>query len=485
MSEWYQLTAEEAVAELQTDVKQGLSAAEAERRLAEYGPNELIERGVKSPWRIFWEQLTAILVLVLIAAAVISLILGDYKDATAILLIVILNAVLGFRQEYRAEKSMAALKELAVPVVRVRRGGRVSELSARDLVPGDVILLEAGNLTPADVRLTSSANLRMEEAALTGESVPVEKDAKLVYGKDMAVGDRLNMAYMGTTVSYGRGEGAVTATGMNTELGRIADLLQTVEHEPTPLQKRLDRLGKILALVALALVAVIFFIGVFIQGESWRDMLLTAVSLAVAAVPEGLPAVVTIALSIGAQRMLKRKALIRKLHAVEALGSVTVICSDKTGTLTENQMTVTVLDVAGRRLDLPRVGALRSEDVNGGSAALDLGDSTAALLLAGGALCNDAIIESEADDPNSYSVVGDPTEGALAVAAARAGMVKENLEEALPRVAEVPFDSERKRMTTVHRAPEDDDDYPHGMSLLGDAMGDEAKICRLHEGRQR
>lgn len=473
MSEWYQRTAEEAVGEFQTDVKTGLTRAEAERRLAEYGPNELIERGAKSPWRILWEQLTAILVLVLIAAAVVSLILGDYKDAIAILVIVILNAAIGFRQEYQAEKSIAALKQLAVPVVRVRRDGRVDELSARELVPGDVILLEAGNLVPADVRLLSSANLRIEEAALTGESVPAEKDASLDYDADIAVGDRLNMAYMGTTVSYGRGEGVVTATGMNTELGRIADLLQTVEQEETPLQKRLDRLGKVLALIALLLVVVIFFVGILIQGESWRVMLLTAVSLAVAAVPEGLPAVVTIALSIGAQRMLARRALVRKLNAVEALGSVTVICSDKTGTLTENQMTVTVLDVAGHRLDLPRFGALRGEDFNGGSEALELGDSTAALLLAGGALCNDAIVETEPDDPNSYRVVGDPTEGALAVAAARAGMVKEDLEAVMPRVGEVPFESVRKRMTTVHATPADGSDYPTGMRLLQSAIAGE------------
>lgn len=473
MSEWYQRTAEEAVGEFQTDVKTGLTRAEAERRLAEYGPNELIERGAKSPWRILWEQLTAILVLVLIAAAVVSLILGDYKDAIAILVIVILNAAIGFRQEYQAEKSIAALKQLAVPVVRVRRDGRVDELSARELVPGDVILLEAGNLVPADVRLLSSANLRIEEAALTGESVPAEKDASLDYDADIAVGDRLNMAYMGTTVSYGRGEGVVTATGMNTELGRIADLLQTVEQEETPLQKRLDRLGKVLALIALLLVVVIFFVGILIQGESWRVMLLTAVSLAVAAVPEGLPAVVTIALSIGAQRMLARRALVRKLNAVEALGSVTVICSDKTGTLTENQMTVTVLDVAGHRLDLPRFGALRGEDFDGGSEALELGDSTAALLLAGGALCNDAIVETEPDDPNSYRVVGDPTEGALAVAAARAGMVKEDLEAVMPRVGEVPFESVRKRMTTVHATPADGSDYPTGMRLLQSAIAGE------------
>ena len=295
--------------------------------------------------------------------------------------------------------------------------------------------------------------------------LPVEKNATAVYTADTAIGDRRNMAYMGTTVAYGRGEAVVTDTGMSTQLGRIADLIQTVEHEPTPLQKRLDRLGKVLAVVALLLVGVVFSIGYFLNDQPFRLMLLTSVSLAVAAVPEGLPAVVTIALSIGAQRMLRRNALIRKLPAVEALGSVTVICSDKTGTLTENQMTVTVLDVAGRRLDLPSVGALRAEDASGGLASIDLGDSTAALLLAGGALCNDAIIEAEAGDPHSYRIIGDPTEGAIAVAAARAGMNKADLEAALPRVGEAPFDSVRKRMTTMHKL-QNGDGYPPGMQLL-------------------
>ena len=469
MSEWYQITADEIVSDLQTDAAQGLSSSQIAERQAQYGPNELIERAGKSPWSIFWEQFTSVLVLVLIAAAIVSLILGDYEDAVVILLIVVLNAVLGFRQEYNAEKAMAALKQLAVPIVRVRREGRVDEVSATEIVPGDVVMLEAGNLVPADLRLLVSVNLQIEEASLTGESVPVEKDAELVYSGNTALGDRRNMAYMGTTVTYGRGEGVVTNTGMATELGHIADLLQTVEHEATPLQKKLDRLGKVLALVALVLVMVVFSIGYFFQDQPFRLMLLTAVSLAVAAVPEGLPAVVTIALSIGAQRMLARKALIRKLPAVETLGSVTIICSDKTGTLTENQMTVTVLDVAGRRLDLPRAGALRADDVSDGSHDADVDISTAALVLAGGALCNDSIITTKEDAPYSYKIVGDPTEGALAVVAARAGMDKSELELAMPRVAEIPFDSERKRMTTIHASSEGDGAYPTGLELLESA----------------
>jgi len=470
MPDWNQLSVSEALAELKTDQKTGLSSAEASRRLAEYGPNELVERGLKSPWRIFWEQLTSTLVVVLIVAAVVSALLGDYKDAVAILAIVILNAALGFRQEYSAEKAMAALKKLAVPVVKVRRNGSVLEISARELVPGDIVLLEAGNLAPADARLLTSANLRAEEAALTGESVPVEKSPDALVSPGAGIGDRRNMIHMGTIIVYGHGEALVTDTGMNTELGRIADMIQTVEHEPTPLQKRLDRLGKVLAVVALAIVAVIFTLG-WLRGGELRLMFLTAVSMAVAAVPEGLPAVVTIALSIGAQRMLRRNALIRKLPAVEALGSVTVICSDKTGTLTENQMTVTVLDVAGHRFDLPHGGALRGEDSPEDEAQIILGNNAVPLLLAGGALCNDVVIETEKDDPDSYRVIGDPTEGALAVAAARAGLFKPAIEDVMPRVDEEPFDSVRKRMTTVHQLPADASLLPNGLKPLATTLG--------------
>lgn len=320
-------------------------------RRERYGPNALTERPPKSPWKILREQLTSTLVVILIVACVVSAVLGDYEDAIAILVIVVLNAFLGVREEYRAEQAMAALKRLAVPKVKVRRGGRLHELTAEELVPGDVVVLEAGNTVPADGRLIESANLRIQEAALTGESQPVEKDARLVYEDDPALADRHNMAYLGTTVTYGRGLAAITDTGMQTELGRIADLLQTVEQEPTPLQKRLDQLGRVLVVVALSLVAVIFVLGL-LRGEDLQLMFLTAVSMAVAAVPEGLPAVVTIALALGAQRMLKRRALIRKLPAVETLGSVTVICSDKTGTLTQNRMSVQVLDFAGLRVDV-------------------------------------------------------------------------------------------------------------------------------------
>jgi Ca2+-transporting ATPase len=459
---WHQLAPQGALDHLESSAAQGLSEAEAARRLAEHGPNELVERGGRGPLRILWEQLTATMVLILIAAAVLSGLLGDFKDAAAIGAIVILFALLGFVQEYRAEKAMAALKRLAVPQVRVTRGGQARPLSAGELVPGDVIALEAGNLVPADLRLLESVNLRIQEAALTGEAEAVEKETRALSG-DLPLGDRRNMAYMGTTVTYGRGVGLVTATGMDTELGRIAAMLQSVGNEQTPLQKRLDQLGKLLAAVGVGMAGVIFALGL-LRGEPLRDMLLTAVSIAVAIVPEGLPAVVTITLALGAQRMLRRQALIRRLPAVETLGSVTVICSDKTGTLTENRMTVMVLDVAGHSLNLSQtmrrhMPAFDAEPESAAEAPQALpADSPASLslLLLGGALCNDALLKPDAASGRvRYHTLGDPTEGALLVAAALGGLMKDALDASFPRRAELPFDSERKRMTTVHAVPPD------------------------------
>ena len=349
--DWYQMTAAETAAALHTNPTQGLSDAEAAARLQQYGLNELVERDGRTPRQIIVEQFTGFMTLILIGAAVISLLLGDILDAVVIMAIVVLNAALGFYQEYKAEQSIAALKRMSVPTVRVRRDGRVREVSAREIVPGDVVVLETGNVIPADGRVLQSINLRVQEAALTGEAEPVDKDADQVYDGERALADRLNMLYMGTIVTYGRGEFIVTETGMATQLGNIAELIQSVDQELTPLQKRLDRLGKALAAVAGVLVTVVFILGI-LRGGDWEEMLLTSVSLAVAAVPEALTAVVTIALSLGAQRMLARQALIRKLPAVETLGSVTVICSDKTGTLTQNRMTVTALDIANHRFDM-------------------------------------------------------------------------------------------------------------------------------------
>lgn len=429
----------------------GLSLHEAQARLAKFGPNELKEKNTRGPWKILWEQFTATMVLILVAAGIVSALLGKWQEASAIFAIVLLFGLLGFSQEYRAEKAMAALKKLAVPQVRVQRDGQVSEISARYLIPGDVVLLEAGNLVPADLRLTESVNLRIQEAALTGESDAVEKDIHPLEKADLPLGDRVNMAYMGTIVSYGRGTGLVVATGMQTELGNIANLLQRAENELTPLQKRLDQLGKLLAVIGI-IVAVLLAAFDILRGTPLVDAFLLAVSVAVAVVPEGLPAVVTITLALGARRMLTRNALIRKLPAVETLGSVTTICSDKTGTLTENRMTVTVLDVAGHRTEI-------SEQTNQrGYGMVELGNEAQSpprgaisLLLIGGSLCNDARLQLvEGSGGKKFHAIGDPTEGALIVVAAKFGLMKADLEQRKPRVAELPFDSDRKRMTTLH-----------------------------------
>ena len=467
---WHLLDAEQALRALQSDAQVGLSDEEAARRLAQYGRNELTERGLKTPWQILWEQLTGIMVVILIVAAAISLALGEVVDALVIVVIVVLNALLGFTQEYRAEQAMAALKKMAVPRVKVRRGGHIKEIPAQELVPGDIVMLEAGSAAPADGRLVEAVNLRVQEAVLTGESEPVEKHTRPLDKEDLPVGDRINMIFMGSAAVYGRGSLVVTATGMHTQLGKIAEMLQSVGQEKTPLQKRLEQLSKGLAAAAILIVLVVFAAGL-LRGEELRVMILTAISMAVAAVPEGLPAVVTIALALGAQRMLKRNALIRKLPAVETLGSVTVICSDKTGTLTQNRMTVTALDVAGNRLDVLEMMRDFSPAVKADEAPHPeyLDHPAVALLLAGGALCNDASLEKKDDALGGYAAVGDPTEGALVIAAAAAGLWKDDLDKHLPRTAELPFESERKRMTTVHRLPAAE--FPPGLNTLQPAPG--------------
>jgi Ca2+-transporting ATPase len=416
--QWHELDAEVALGQLDATLD-GLGAGEAAQRLAAYGPNELVDKGSKKPLTILWEQITAVMVLILIAASALSLALGKFLEAGTILAIVVLFALLGFLQEYRAEKAIAALKRLAVPSVRVYRNGQLTESSATDLVPGDIVALEAGNVVPADLRLVENANLRIQEAALTGESEPVEKQVAAIPGNGAPLGDRRNMAYLGTQITYGRGTGLVVGTGMDTELGKIATLLQEVVQEETPLQQRLDKVGKQLALGGVIVALLVMVVGA-LGGEPLGDLVLTAISVAVAVIPEGLPAVVTFTLAIGAQRMLRRQALVRKLPAVETLGSVTTICSDKTGTLTENRMTVTQVDTAG-------------DDT-----------ATRKLLLAAGSLCNDARMGPEGE------WIGDPTETAIVVAAAKDGIDPEALRLALPRAGELPFDSDRKRMTTGH-----------------------------------
>jgi Ca2+-transporting ATPase len=463
---WHQLTADAALGRVESR-RDGLGVTEVQSRLAKHGPNVLIERGGKSPLSILKDQFVSVMVLLLIGAGAVSVVLGEYTDAAVILAIVILNAVLGFFQEYRAERAMQALKSLAVPTVRVRRGGHVTEISARQLVPGDIVLLEAGSHVPADGRLLEAVNLRVQEATLTGESEPVEKTSEPLSEGDRALGDRRNMAYMGTAVAAGRGSIVVTGTGMATELGRIADMLQGVEREPTPLQRRMAQLSRGLLLAVVALVVVVFVLGLVQHKADIRVLVLTAISMAVAAVPEALPAVVTIALALGAQRMLKRRALMRKLPAVETLGSVDVICSDKTGTLTENRMTVTVLDVLGHRLEVtPDTTHVDVEKAGMPVTAIEL-------LLVGGALCNDAVLEIGTD--GRHRAIGDPTEGALVVAASRFGFGKPELEQALPRVAEVPFSSERKRMTTVHEL--DGGKSGRAGQVLAAAVGDSRYVA--------
>ena len=429
VSHWYQLEADVVIRQVNSHLENGLSTESAHQRLLRDGPNELIAAAGKSPWQVMWEQISDPLVVMLIVAAIISVIVGDLRDAIAILAIVIFNAVLGFRQERKAERAMAALKKLAVPTVRVRRDGQVQECNLESVVRGDLILLEAGNIVPADGRLIETVNLQVQESALTGESAPVDKQSATVFTDEQPLGDRCNMVYHSTTITRGRGTFVVTETGMGTEIGHIARMLQSVETEPTPLQKRLAQLGKVLGVGAITIALVIATMGL-VQGEPLRQMMLTAISVAVAAVPEGLPAVVTIALALGAERMLKRRALIRHLPAVETLGSVTTICSDKTGTLTENRMTVTVLDIAGQQVQF-------SDDEA-------LGNQALSLLLLSGAFCNDASLDNN-------QAIGDPTETALVTAAAQVGLPKRKLDQLWPRISEVPFDSERKRMTTCHR----------------------------------
>ncbi len=427
---WHQKTTDEVCEELKTSTA-GISSQESVERLCQYGPNELKEKKKRTPFMMFLDQFRDFMILVLIAAAIISGFIGELSDTIAIVVIVVLNAVVGFIQEYRAEKAMEALKKMAALTATVIRDGAPSTIASSELVPGDVVMLEAGRIVPADIRLTEAANLKAEEAALTGESMPVEKHPGALDDGMLPLGDRKNMVFKGTIISYGRGTGIVVATGMDTELGKIAAMLQEEEEVQTPLQKRLAAFGKKLAIAVLAICAVVFGIGI-LRGEQIMLMLLTAISLAVAAIPEALPAVVTIALALGAKKLVKRNALIRKLPAVETLGSVTYICSDKTGTLTMNRMTVEEMFVDGKTLKGP--GADGAE-----VAAIPEKHSLAAL-----ALSNDA------QEDTGGNLIGDPTETALYSFAKKYGFDKKELEKISKRVAEIPFDSERKCMTTCH-----------------------------------
>jgi len=444
---WHQKKIDEVIEDLGSSLK-GLSSEEAEKRLQEYGPNELKEKKKKTVFMMFLDQFKDFMIIVLMAAAVISGIIGEPSDTIAIVVIVVLNAVIGFVQEYRAEKAMAALKKMAAPTATVIRNGTPENIPASQLVPGDVALLEAGKVVPADLRLTEAAQLKVEEAALTGESVPVEKHTKALHDELLPIGDRKNMAYKGTFVTYGRGVGVIAATGMDTELGKIAAMLQEEEEVKTPLQKRLATFGRKLAIAVLAICAIVFTVGIM-RGEQVFLMLLTAISLAVAAIPEALPAVITISLALGAKKMVRQNALIRKLPAVETLGSVTYICSDKTGTLTLNKMTVEEICVDGQLAKTEDKKLIGLKDKNFlVSQPLNLSTpQPLPLLMTALALSNDSRPDS------GGNIIGDPTEIALYNIARDNGFDKKELEGDFPRVAEIPFDSDRKCMTTFHEIP--------------------------------
>ncbi len=458
---WHALSREQVLEKLDTGLEKGLSSDQAKERVEKYGLNQL-EEGKKTTFlQMVIAQLNSFVVILLIVAAAISALLGETIDAIAIVTIVILNTVLGVVQEGKAQQELAALKKMASPEAQVLRDGHRVSVPARDLVPGDIVFLETGNFVPADVRLLEAVNLKIEEAALTGESVPVEKNALSVLDSDASLGDRRNTAFSGTVVTYGRGSGVVVSTGMHTQLGLIAKMLQSVEEEETPLQRRLEELGKTLGIACLVVSAIVFGAGMIEAGwppsiEQMVDSFMIAVSLAIAAVPEGLPAVVTISLALGMREMVKRHALIRKLASVETLGSATVICSDKTGTLTQNAMTVTRVWVDGKALHITGAGYTPEGDFMDGDTKVNPHDFPGignALWV--GSINNDSILdEFEEDGKKRFRIVGDPTEGSILVAAAKAGAWASELNNAYPRAAEVPFDSERKRMITVHEVKE-------------------------------
>jgi P-type Ca2+ transporter type 2C len=476
---WHNKPIEEVEKLLGADVISGLTEAEVAARRATHGLNELQERPGTPFWQMVLQQFNNFLIIILFVAALVSLLMGDYIESAAIMAIVVLNGILGVVQESKAEEALAALKKMAAPEARVIRGGHQITAPARELVPGDLVILETGNYVPADLRLTESVNLRIEEASLTGESLPVEKYAGKTLPAEAPLGERYNSAYVSTLVTYGRGRGIVVATGMQTEMGHIAEMLQSFEAEATPLQLKLDQLGHWLGIACLIICAVVGLVGILrdtpvalllsghinaylaLSKETIAYMFLTAVSLAIAAIPEGLPAIVTMCLALGMREMVRRHALIRRLPAVETLGSATVICSDKTGTLTRNEMMAVQLYANDTRIGVTGEGYAPAGEFFADGQSVDLSTYIEAYqLLRAGMLCNDARLESvgqkEAldlglpDTGPGWRMVGDPTEGALVVAAAKVGLGRDELEHDYPRVAEIPFDSERKLMTTIH-----------------------------------
>lgn len=455
---FYQLEASEVAKQLNSDLEQGLKKDLVQNRLQEYGYNELVGKKGPTLLEMLIAQFKNFLVLILIAASIISLIVGEITDAVVILIIVILNAVLGISQERRASQALEALKQMASPKAKVIRAGEIFHVPSKELVPGDLVILETGDYVPADLRLVESINLKIDESSLTGESVAVEKVADEIIDGEVSIGDRHNSAFMGTIITYGRGKGIVVRTGMKTEIGQIAEMLETYEEGNTPLQKKLESFGKMLGYLSLIIVVIVFILGLF-RNEDLLKMFMTSISLAVAAIPEGLPAIVTIVLALGMKRMIKRHAIVKRLHAVETLGSVTTICSDKTGTLTKNQMTVvavatpeTCYTVTGK--GYAPIGEFRYE----GKTIDPLKKADLSRLLQICALNNDSRLEKDLDKDQEkvYKLIGDPTEGSLLVAALKAGYQLHNLLERYPRVQEIPFDSDRKRMTTFHKNSEKD-----------------------------
>ena len=455
---WHTLSADATFSGLKS-TPSGLTSAEAARRLAEYGPNELTATHRISPWSILIDQFKNVLIIILLIATALSAFFGHGIEAIAITVIVLFAVLLGFVQEYRAERAIEALRKMAAPTASVLRDGQEREIPARELVPGDVFLIRAGDRIPADGRLIEAVNLQIEEAALTGESVAVEKHTAALGNNDLTLGDRKNIAYAGTAATYGRGRAIVIATGMNTEFGKIAKMLQTVETGKTLLQVNLDQMGHSLARAALVVVAVIVVLGL-LRGQPFIEMLIFGIALAVAVVPEALPAVVTISLAIGVQRMVRRHALVRRLPAVETLGRTSVICSDKTGTLTKDEMTARRVFVAGQMLDVSGSGYEPHGQFSRNGASVDASGPVTRLFRAA-ALASDARIVTD-DQNGRWDIKGDPTEGALVVAAAKAGLDKSVLDAQYPRVNEIPFTSETKRMTTLHDTPEGVTAYSKG-----------------------
>ncbi|MFP4015390.1 MAG: cation-translocating P-type ATPase [Halanaerobiales bacterium] len=459
---WHGVSSELIKNEFSADFENGLSSKEASERLEADGPNELAKKEGLTLWDRIVAQVSNFLIIILIGAAVISGILGETVDAIVIIGIVIINAVMGIVQESKAEKAMEALQEMSAPEVNVIRDGETKALPSRELVKGDIVQLAAGDFVPADLRLIESSNLKIDESSLTGESVPADKKAGEVLDPDTPLGDRSNSAFMGSIVNYGRGKGLVVDTGMDTELGKIAGMIESYEDKQTPLQQKLEGLAKGLGIATLVICAVVFILGL-LRGQELLEVFMTAVSLAVAAIPEGLPAVVTIVLALGMQRMVKRHVIIRKLLAVETLGTTTVICSDKTGTLTENEMTVVRVYTGGKDIEVTGSGydPVGEFNIKGNPLEKDelKSNKELDLLLKIGGLCNDSSLIEDEDEAGDWNIIGDPTEGALVVATAKAGYDKKKLEEEHKRLAELPFDSERKMMTTIHDYKNGETDY--------------------------